>query len=324
MLNKKASFENLRNLILTLLVLGVLYFVFTNVYTNFLISSGSKEACKNWVNMQSTPVLKEIGTFESSCVTSEETIKNVKDQSEIYKILANNMYDCWDMYGRGEANFYGDVDWGSSDTYCRICSEIKIDSDLDVNKRNFEVDEFEKYLSNEHPPGHKESYSEFFLKAENAKIDFGSGTINLDPDKKFYSIFVVNKGSDWSTWGIINKFVIVPGTIFLGGSQIPGAKKIPQGIGGLVKYTKYTSITTPVVSAGGAGLGTTTAKIGTVAKGGGVWGMAILYVGIATAATLADGTILHPTLLLLQSDTPKLSECDGGIYYKPISQINKK
>ncbi len=196
LLNKKGiAADDLKGIILVLISLGLLYFVITGGYIPFLSGSGSKQACKNWVDLQSLSLFKEFRNLKSPCITYDDAIKNVKNQDEIYKKLADNMYECWDTYGRGEADFYSNFDWGSPDKYCRICSEIKISSDLTQDKRNIDIDKFEQYLTNEHPPGVRGTYAEFLTNADNARIDFGSGTITLDPDKIIYTAFVVYKKS---------------------------------------------------------------------------------------------------------------------------------
>lgn len=291
-LNKKAEMSgDLKDIIIILM--SFIAITFVAIYlSSFLSSTGSKKACETWVNIQSTPILKEFGPLQSSCITAKETIKNARKE-EIYKQLANSMYDCWDMYGQGEADFYSDIDWLGSDTYCRICSEIKISSDLDQERRNINIDDFESYLTNNNPSGSRESYAEFFIKAENAEVNFGSGEITLDPEVNLYTIFAVDKRSDWSTEGILKNFVFEPGAILLAGKQVPVLNKVPGKVGGLIK--------------GG--------------KAGGWIGLAITYVATVGLVTLADGSVLDPTLLLLSSDDPRIQECDAGIYYKPASSI---
>jgi len=303
-LNKKADFNDLKDIIIVLISFIVLTLVAVYL-SSFFTSTGSKKACETWVNLQSTPVLKDTLNLKSSCVTTEITIKNEKKE-EIYKNLADNMYDCWDQYGGGDIDFYSDINWFQKDTYCRICSTIKVSSDLEQSRREFDLDDFEKYLANNNPPGHTESYAEFFVRAKNAQLDFGQGTITLDPSTNLYTIFLVNKGADWSKGGIFNKFVVIPGATILGIGQIPGASSGIKGLGGLIKFKSAIPLG-----------GTITKTAPVLGKTG--WGLLIIYVASAGLAVAADGSILHPSLTLLPADSPKIQECDAGIYYEPIS-----
>jgi len=282
LLNKKADIKSVTEIILALLILIVLYIVFTSGYIPFLTSSGTKEACKNWVNLQSIKGLKEAHTFESPCVTIEETIKDkdIKTENDLYKILANNMYDCWDMYGRGEVDFYSN--FGFKGTYCRVCSEIKTDSSLEQSKRNIDLDKFSIYLSNNHPPGHRETYADFFTKAENAKLDFGSGTLTLDPNKKLYTTFTVYKTTLTNTATQVR----------LGGCLVvltPAAiSALPTGGLSLVAGLGYCAI--------GFGVGDFVTRVGGI------------------------GVSFYPTITLLQSDSDQIQNACDYIYYKPIQK----
>jgi hypothetical protein len=314
-LNKKGDWNTVSKWIYALVIIVILWIVFVS-FGDFLYGSGNKAACKNWVYRNSVSVAKEVvGDFENSpCITTEEKIKEI-DETKMYEKLAQNMYDCWDQYGQGDVDFYSDIDWGSSDAHCRICSEIEFDEKVKKEIKEIDVDRFEIYLSNNNPPNHKETYAEFFTKSDNSKIDFGSGKIPLED--KFYTMFVVNKRGDYSFMGFLNKLIILPVTAIAGGSQIiPFADKLPKAFGGLVRYTKYTSSTAPIMSAGGSKLGTVTTKIGTSAKGGGLIGMAIIYTTVVSTSFLADGSILYPTLSLVSSDSPKIGSC-SYIYYQP-------
>ena len=317
-LNKKGmSWSVISKFIFALIVIAIIFVLYLNV-GDFLYGTGSKAACQNWVYRNSVSYIKEFaGSLESSpCVTTEEVIKKVKDRNELYEKIARNMYDCWDQYGKGESNFYSDIDWGPSNFYCRICSEIKFDNEIKRSFKEIDIDDFEVYLSNNNPPSHKETYSDFFTKAENSKLDFGSGSISLE--QNLYTMFNVYKTSDYSAGGLFNKLVLAPLSFIAVGSQIPGSGKATKAFGGLVKYTKYTTTSAPILSSGGTQIGTTTAKLGTVAKGGGWIGAAIVYVGVSGVSFLADGSIINPSLALLPSDNPDLNDiCNAGVYYNP-------
>jgi len=302
-LNKKGfEWTTISRFIFALIVIALLWVLIINL-GDFLYDSGNKAACQNWVYRNSVAAIKEVaGDLENSpCVTTEETIKNAKNENEIYEKLAKNMYDCWDQYGQGESDFYSDIGWADKELYCRICSEIKFEENNNLEEIN--IDNFEIYLNNHHPPNHKETYADFFTKSENSKIDFGEGKISLNDN--LYTMFTAYKGGDYSKEGFFNNLVLTPLAFFAGTSQIPGAGKIPKAVGGLVKYKKIAEI--PGVTQG----------ITQTVKGGTITGLAILYVGVAGTAFLTDQSVLYPSLILLPSDSQKINECDAGIYYNP-------
>ncbi len=283
MLNRRGDINSIVKIILTVIVLIILYNVFTYGYTTFITSEGSKEACKNWVNLQSISALKEFHSFESSCVTTEDTIKNVKTENEIYKKLADNMYDCWDEYGQGESDFYSDLitfeNGLNAPLYCRVCSEIKIDPSLEQSKRSVDIDKFEEYLTNNHPPGTRETYAEFFTKADNAKLNFGSGNLELNPDKKLYIMFTAYKGKAPTTLDQLK--------------DIGGYALESFGLGAIIQGRKGISIK-------------------------GLKGNLIFGLGLTAIRQVATYTYLYPGLLLVSNDEVKDNFC-SSIYYKPIN-----
>ncbi|MEK6832448.1 MAG: hypothetical protein AABY32_00235, partial [Nanoarchaeota archaeon] len=292
------DFGTVGKLIVAILIIALLWIIFVNL-GDFLYGTGNKAACQNWVARNSVAYLKEFaGNAEESspCVTTQETIKSISSKNDLYEKLAQNMYNCWDQYGQGEANFYSNFDWGSSNTHCRICSEIKFDNEVKKQIKEIDVDDFESYLSAYNPPNSKQTYAEFFIKADRAKIDFGDN-IKIPINNDFYTMFVVNKRSQCSLGirecilSVVEKALTTVGigflgtkTPFIGGSIARAAAKSP-------------------------------------------WG-ALAVVSVGTGAfLLADGSILYPSLWLTYSqDYKTIDRCDS-IYYnpekKPLSFVNK-
>lgn len=300
MLNKKADVKAVAEIILVLIGLLLLYAIITSGYVPFLEKSGTSQACKNWVNLQSTSLLEEAHLFKSPCVTTEDTIKSAKTEDDIYKKLADNMYECWDTYGRGESDFYSNFDFGSADKYCRICSEIKISSDLPQDKRNVDIDKFEEYLTNNYPPGHKETYAEFFIKAENANIDFGSGKLNLDPEKKLYTAFVVYKKSTPEDFWKLD--------------SLPTIKELGFGTGGCVA-----GAATGFIAGGLASLPSGGVLAPILAPLGAVGGCAFGFIGGDLLSVTGYSDYLYPSMTLFESTSDQIQNVCDYVYYKPIS-----
>jgi len=106
--------ESSLKIILVLLSIAIILGFFIQ-FVPFLNESGTRTACKNWVNMESKTKIAGANLpslFDSPCVTFSDKITK---KNEIEETLANNMYDCWNMYGSGKLDFFSDWDLGSSE-----------------------------------------------------------------------------------------------------------------------------------------------------------------------------------------------------------------
>ncbi len=84
-----------------------------NCHTNYLCLTSDKNGCKN---------------------INPSEVKIVKTSDEVYKVLANNMQQCWWEFGEGETNY---ISSGlTKNNYCSICSQIKFDKSLRNIKEN--------------------------------------------------------------------------------------------------------------------------------------------------------------------------------------------
>ncbi|MEK6907584.1 MAG: DUF6861 domain-containing protein [Nanoarchaeota archaeon] len=287
MINKKADMTAVTKLILALIVIAVLVGA-TYLIGNFLYGTGTKAACQSWVERNSVTVLKEVfnDRENSPCVTTQETIKDA-DKNKIYEQLAKNMYECWDQYGRGEVDFYSDLDFGSKDTYCRICSEITVDESLKNKLRPVDIDDFEIWLSNHNPPNNIQTYAEFFTKTKEAKLDFGEGSLNLETDKKIYTSFVVYKSS------------INPSTIIT-----PGATETAFAIGGCLLGIKI-----------GGAAGSVAGGIGAVP--GAVVGCGIGIIGGQFIRLIGYADYLYPSITIFKETDTKIEDVCSYVYYNP-------
>lgn len=123
-LSKKGIETNtLIGLIILVIITGIFLAVIFPLIRDTAESSTSKEVCRTSVlanakriefaGEELTPGLSEI-----NCPTQK---LEVKDPNKIKLVIANQMYDCWDKFGRGRVKFL-DPETG---TYCIICSRIK-------------------------------------------------------------------------------------------------------------------------------------------------------------------------------------------------------
>ena len=187
---------------------------------------------QSWAVTQSAVKIADIKIkeFSNPCVTFQSKLKG-NNEDEVYDILARSMHDVWKMYGQGKVDFYSDWNLGTKKTYCLIGDEITIDKKKLKNVDSINIDEFEEFLSNNYPPNSEETYAVYFTGAENTKLDFGSGDINLNENNKLYVIFTVlkrrgffNPGEDWTSigvgcvGGVVVGLVTGPGVLVTGGA----------------------------------------------------------------------------------------------------------
>jgi len=149
---------------------------------------------------------------DGSCedMTKPDVIK-VKTEDEVYKALADQLAECWWMFGEGKVNYVGSET--IPDLYCSICDQIAFDDSIskEVFKGKTELDKktFYDYLSKtEYSNG--QTYSDYLnLREFISKYSGDYGKINLD--KQYYSLMGIT--SDVSTWGWIWKIGAVAGLV---------------------------------------------------------------------------------------------------------------
>jgi len=256
--NKKKKGEITTEQIVLIIVLIVSFAVilFFLIRLN-LGKTTDQETCHNSVVTRSSGVLPADSiplncktqyiciSKDGSCeeMTSPQ-IEKAKTQEEVYSILANQMADCWWMFGEGKLDYVKDQLTGN--LYCSICSQIAFDNSLDMFE-NGEIDKksFYEYLS-------KTNYSE-----EESYLEYltGLNDINvleqaLKQDSKEFGVMPLNK-QQYVVMGIINKVgvvawvgtgVVIGGGIALAvvtaGASIPVSIAIIGGtaIGGTAGY----------------------------------------------------------------------------------------
>ncbi len=150
--------------------------------------------CNTWIGLQSKFKVEGVRLIPSDnpCATTTSTLKD-KDEKEVYEHFAKKSFSCFDMYGRGKVNFFGDWDFDGVETYCFVCDETIIGED--VKTKELDLDKFEVFLSNNKAPGGKESYTDVFTGTESSRIDFGEGKINLERGDKLYTMLTIVKST---------------------------------------------------------------------------------------------------------------------------------
>jgi len=148
--------------------------------------------------------LTKDGTCEK--MTSPQ-IEKVKTIDEVYGVLANQMADCWWMFGEGKLN-YIQSDF-QPELYCSICSQVAFDKSIDFLPNNqIDKKEFYNYLSNTKMSGKDISYLEYLAGLKNSQTiedtlrqsnsQFGKP---IQIDKQYYVMMGILSKVGLEKWG---------------------------------------------------------------------------------------------------------------------------
>lgn len=228
--SKKAELTTQQIVILIVLVMSfvvILYFLFR---LN-LGETSEKEICHNSVVMKGNPVLSKgevplncqrtyvCITKDGSCETmTNPNIKKVETLPEIYRVLADEMADCWWMFGEGKVKYVKGklLEWH----YCSICTQLAFDDSIDndfegIEEGKIDQDDFYDYLTETSMSEGGETYTEYFFGTNDIpgfKADIGGhenntegattfGTINLD-EQYFVTTGIISEvGKTWKILG---------------------------------------------------------------------------------------------------------------------------
>ena len=194
-------------------------------------------------------------TADNTCESMTNPIKKkVENQEEVYEVLAEELADCWWMFGEGKIDYVGKDMVGK--VYCSICSQIAFDNSLEDIFPEGEIDKeavYEYMGANDY--SEDETYLNYLydtndleeLKTElvSQNIEFGP----MDMDQQYYAMMSITSDVSVVGWAVRVAGVAV-GAIFL----LP----ITSPIGSI----SFIAFTTSGVVGGGAG-----AFIGGVVRG---------------------------------------------------------
>lgn len=156
--NKKGEITSQQIVILIILIMSFAVILFFLFRLN-LGEETQDELCRNSVITRGSSVIPTDAVplnckRDYVCITEDgscedlvnPTLKKVKTKNEVYDVLANEMADCWWMFGEGKTNYIGN-DF-VSDLYCSICSQIAFDDSVkDIDGFEFgKINEKELYI----------------------------------------------------------------------------------------------------------------------------------------------------------------------------------
>ena len=254
-MDKRGDITTQQIVLLIILIVSfavILFFIFRlnlgqttakEVCHNSVLTRGSKVLPGESVplNCKTTYVcLTEDGSCEK--MTSPE-IRKVKDKEEVFNELANEMADCWWVFGEGKINYVGEEFF--SKLYCSLCSQISFDDSTSKIFPLWEIDktEFYRYLAKTNISDDEISYLDYLVGLKNSQAieqtlatnqsEFGK--INID--KQYYVVMgVISKvsvlqwvaaGAGLATLAVLTAGAAIPVVIIVG-----AAGGVAGGLGG--------------------------------------------------------------------------------------------
>ena len=179
----------------------------------------NQEICRNSVIARGSPVLPTetiplnckrsyvCVTEDDSCESLTDPIKEkVETQEEAYGVLANEMANCWWMFGEGKVNYVGE-DF-TENLYCSICSQIGFDDSIKeiFPEGKVEKEALYKYMQENKVSGREETYLDYLygtnnlqeIKEELDAQSLGFGLI--DTNKQYYAMMGITSDVSKLKW----------------------------------------------------------------------------------------------------------------------------
>lgn len=279
-MDKRGELTTQQIVILIILIISVVIILYFLFRLNFGATS-EKEICHNSVIMKgNTPLSDEVSlncqrtyvclTKDGTCESmTNPDLKKVNSLPEIYEILADEMADCWWMFGEGQVNYVG-KDF-KENLYCSICSQIAFDdsvSKIEGIGENLDEGNFYKYMEeNEISKG--QTYLNYLLglnsieQLEETLSQEGGGFGTFEFDKQYFVMTGIY--SEVGVWKWVAGFAAagavvggIAASVFTGGTS---------AVGGIVTAK---AILFGAVSAGAVGGGFAGKYLGTAVSGDGV------------------------------------------------------
>lgn len=187
-MKKKAELTTQQIVILIVLIISFIVILFLLVRLN-LKGSSDEQICYNSVVTKGNPVLSGTGSLNCEksyvCISADKTceemsepeIKKAGSSDEVYQILADEMANCWWMFGEGKIDYIGDK--ALQKNYCSICSQIAFDDSIQNIKdeegnpvfedNKLSKDELYNYLAKTEM-SEDLTYAEYFFGTNNVEL----------------------------------------------------------------------------------------------------------------------------------------------------------
>ena len=254
--SKKGELTTQQIILLIVVIISfvvILYFLFRlNI-----AGSSEKEICHNSVVMRGNPVLSKGDislncqrtyiclTKDGSCdaMTNPDIKKVGDDPDETYKVLADEMADCWWMFGEGKVDYLRDK--ALDRNYCSTCTQIAFDESMneieEFNSGKISKDELYDYLARTQMSENQETYAEYLFGSNNITglkhqmlLETGIGTfgfINLGAQYFVVMGIISQSGKFYKIAGaaVILVAIAVGGPVIITGGILAGATSYTYG-----------------------------------------------------------------------------------------------
>jgi len=178
-----------------------------------------KQNCRNSIfahrigNIQGADFIKDI-----NCPTEYETIDGT--EAEIKEDLATEMWDCWDKFGRGEAELFQ----ATTEKFCAVCTIVEFGPS--ARNRELEIDDFSTYIKEKKVFRQNSliekvggfAHAEYMFNPEDL-TEFENLKFTIDTKNDYAIMFTYAKESFWSR----TKRAIVWGSVGAGVGAVAGA-----------------------------------------------------------------------------------------------------
>ena len=208
------------SLILGMILVGVLFWFTTAKAKEPTLNYLDIQACQNSVNLNA----KKIGAGGQDIFIPDRDLqcptvyKEIKDVKEVKPVIADQLYDCWTKFHKGQIRFFPQ----ETKRLCIVCSRINFAD----KARGTEVLGFTDYLRERKIPLSKETYFDYLggygtnlediQKEIDKRKDAGiPDSINTNLD--YYTLFVVYSKDELSKFETGTVSAVATGALVYGG-----------------------------------------------------------------------------------------------------------
>lgn len=149
-------------------------------------------------------------TEDGSCEAMTKPVKEEVDaKEEVYNILAEEMANCWWMFGEGKVNYVGDDFFES--LYCSICSQIAFDDSVRevITEGVVDKEGLYTYMQDNNVAGKDETYLSYLYGTDDLSeiksilneqgVNFGP----IDLDKQYYAMMGITSEVSTLGWALV-------------------------------------------------------------------------------------------------------------------------
>ncbi len=287
--NKRGELATQQIVLLIILIASFAILLFFLVQLN-LGQTTEKEICHNSVVTKGSSILPGETvpldckrqylclTKDGSCEQMTKPNKErVDSREEVYEILANEMADCWWMFGEGKIDYVKDDLFEK--LYCSICSQVAFDDSMSGIFENGLIYEniLYAYMEDNKVPNNEETYLYYLYKAN----DYEKVKQDLE-----------ESGVEFGRIDITNQYYVMMG-ITSDVSKLGWAARVGGGV--------FAIALTPIIGAGWGGIGVATL----LASGGAGVGTAV---GIFVEG-LSGNHYLAPSIIEVNSEEFESLDC---------------